>query len=117
MERFGTSIDADGASSRVIRFYETCSGTAGTILRDSTPQQYGETSDSQAPPTNGAAGGIGGGGGSSGRPVAIIIIEPDSVKVEPVVDVTKIALAALTVCGTMAMLLGRMRKASRGAMV
>jgi len=81
------------------------------------PKQHGETSEPQAPPTNGATGGIGGGGGSSGRPVAIIILGPDGVTVEPVVDVTKIALAALTVCGTMVMLLRRMRKASRGAMV
>lgn len=81
------------------------------------PKQYGETSEPQAPLTNGGAGGIGGGGGSSGRPVAIVIIGPDSVRVEPVVDVTKIALAALTVCGTMVMLLRRMRKARRGAMV
>jgi uncharacterized spore protein YtfJ len=79
------------------------------------PKQYGETSEPQASPTNGGAGGIGGGGGSSGRPVAMIIIGPDGVRVEPVVDVTKIALSALTVCGTLVMLLRRMRKAGRGA--
>jgi uncharacterized spore protein YtfJ len=56
---------------------------------------------------------MGGGGGSSGRPVAIIIIGPDGVTVKPVVDVTKIALASITVCGTMVMRLWRMRKARR----
>jgi hypothetical protein len=31
-----------------------------------------------------------------GRPVAIIAIGPDGVRVKPVVDVTKVALAGLT---------------------
>jgi uncharacterized spore protein YtfJ len=44
----------------------------------------------------GGAGGLGGGGGAMGRPVAIIAIGPDGVRVKPVVDVTKVALAGLT---------------------
>jgi uncharacterized spore protein YtfJ len=40
--------------------------------------------------------GGGGGGRSFARPVAVIIASPDGVRVEPVVDVTKIALAAFT---------------------
>src|SRR3989304_3171795 len=44
--------------------------------------------------------GVGGGGGGGGRvfarPVAVIISGPDGVKVEPVVDATKIALAFFT---------------------
>ena len=57
--------------------------------------------------------GIGGGGGSTGRPVATIIIGPEGVRVEPVVDVTKIALAVFTTVGAMLMVLGRMRRMSR----
>lgn len=76
------------------------------------PKQQGETAQPQAQPLN-SAGGMGGGGGSSGRPVAIIIIGPDGVTIKPVVDVTKIALAGVTVCGTMVMRLWRMRKARR----
>lgn len=41
-------------------------------------------------------GGAGGGGGSSARPVAAIVISQDGVRVQPIVDVTKIALASLT---------------------
>ena len=41
----------------------------------------------------GGGGGGGGGGGSMGRPVAVIAIGPQGVRVEPVVDPTKIALA------------------------
>ena len=49
----------------------------------------------------GAAGGdtgSGGGGGGSvfSRPVAVIVSSPQGVRVEPVIDRTKIALAALT---------------------
>ncbi len=72
-----------------------------------------ETSQPQAEPTNSTGGGMGGGGGSSGRPVAIIIIGPDGVTVKPVVDVTKIALAGVTVWGIMLLLLKRMRKARK----
>ena len=77
------------------------------------PQQQGETTGPEAQPTNGGGGGMGGGGGSSGRPVAIIIIGPDGVTIKPVVDVTKIALAAVTAWGTMLLLVSRMRKARK----
>lgn len=64
---------------------------------------------SQKQPENNAGGGMGGGGGSSGRPVAVIIIGADGVRVRPIVDVTKIALAGLTLVGTAFMLLRGMR--------
>jgi hypothetical protein len=46
--------------------------------------------------------------------VAAIIAGPDGVRVEPIVDVTKLGLAALTALGGMFLALNRMRKASRG---
>ena len=57
--------------------------------------------------------GIGGGGGSMGRPVATIIIGPEGVRVKPVKDVTKIALAVFTTVGAMLLMLGRMNSMSR----
>jgi uncharacterized spore protein YtfJ len=59
--------------------------------------------------------GIGGGGGglSTARPVAAISIGPDGVHVEPVVDVTKVALAFFTTLGAMALMFSNMRKLSR----
>jgi len=59
--------------------------------------------------------GFGGGGGgmSGGRPVAVISIEPEGVRVQPVVDVTKIALALFTTLGSMFIMLGKMRGESR----
>jgi uncharacterized spore protein YtfJ len=54
---------------------------------------------------SGRGSGGGGGGRVLSRPVAVIISSPEGVRVEPVVDVTKIGLAALTagafVFGTM----------------
>jgi len=64
---------------------------------------------------NGEGGtGGGGGGGAAGRPVAAIIISADGVRVEPIVDPTKIALAMFTAVGSFLLMLGRMSKASRG---
>src|SRR5260221_316338 len=45
--------------------------------------------------------------------ITIISFGPDGVTVKPVVDVTEIALAGVTVWGTMLLLLRRMRKASK----
>ena len=63
------------------------------------------------------AGGSGGGGGGGGRvlarPVAAIIMSPRGVHVEPIVDVTKIALAVFTTVGFMTAVLTRMNKPGR----
>ncbi len=50
---------------------------------------------------SGGSGG-GGGGGARSRPIATIVIEPEGVRVEPIVDVTQIGMAAL-MAGTFAM--------------
>jgi len=74
----------------------------------------GETpAEKQEDSRGGGGSGIGGGGGSSGRQVATIIIGPEGVQVEPVVDVTKIALAVFTTAGAMLLMLGRMNSMSR----
>lgn len=60
----------------------------------------------------GFGGGGGGGGGTMARPVAAIIIGPDGVRVEPIVDATKIAIAFFTAFGAMWVAFGRMRRAA-----
>jgi uncharacterized spore protein YtfJ len=73
---------------------------------------------SDATPTSGTAapiagsGGGGGGGGSSGRPVAAIVISADGVTVQPIVDVTKIGLAAIGAWLSIALLLARRSRQS-----
>lgn len=61
----------------------------------------------------GGGGGGGGGGRTFARPVAVIVASPEGVRVEPVVDITKIALAALTAAGFMAGMVLRMSKPRR----
>ena len=56
----------------------------------------------------GSGAGGGGGGRILSRPVAAIVISPAGVRVEPVLDVTKIALAFFTTLGFMAAMLARM---------
>ncbi|MCC6603747.1 MAG: hypothetical protein IT327_11080 [Anaerolineae bacterium] len=58
---------------------------------------------------NGFGGGGGGGGATMSRPVAAIIISPGGVRVEPIVDVTKIAITMFTALGAMAMALRKMK--------
>ena len=57
----------------------------------------------------GGGGGGGGGGSTMARPVATIIISPGGVRVEPIVDVTKIAITMFTALGAMAMALRKMK--------
>jgi uncharacterized spore protein YtfJ len=56
-----------------------------------TPKQSEQASDEDAA----IGGGGGGGGGSMGRPVAAIVLGPDGVKIRPIVDATKLAIAAI----------------------
>jgi uncharacterized spore protein YtfJ len=58
----------------------------------------------------GSGGGGGGGGRVLARPVAAIIMSPRGVRVEPIVDVTKIALAVFTTVGFMVTMFTQMRK-------
>jgi uncharacterized spore protein YtfJ len=69
--------------------------------------------DEEGKPTQNSGGGGGGGGGGRvlSRPVAVIIASPEGVRVEPVVDVTKVALAALTAGG---FILGMLLRMLRG---
>jgi uncharacterized spore protein YtfJ len=74
--------------------------------------QQAEGSES-AQDQEGAPGGFGGGGGGGGagaRPVAVIHISGDGVRVEPVVDVTKLGLAFFTLLGSIFAMRAKFRK-------
>jgi uncharacterized spore protein YtfJ len=80
------------------------------------PVEAGEhPEETSAAPADQVAGGGGGGGGgySAGRPVAVITVGPDGVKVEPVVDVTKIGLAVFTTLASLVLVMSRMRRYAR----
>lgn len=66
--------------------------------------------DAKEEPESGGFGGGGGGGGTTlARPVATVIISPSGVRVEPIIDVTKIAIAMFTALGAIAMALRKMK--------
>lgn len=71
-----------------------------------------ETED-ESQPASGVGGGGGGGGVSSGRPVAVIIVGPSGVLVEPVLDRTKIALTVLTAVGGFLLMMAKMGRVFR----
>jgi uncharacterized spore protein YtfJ len=56
----------------------------------------------------GGGGGGGGGGRTFSRPVAVVVVSPEGVRVQEVVDPTKIALAAITAGGFMVGMLMRL---------
>ncbi|MFQ5941936.1 MAG: hypothetical protein ACE5JF_00100 [Anaerolineales bacterium] len=58
----------------------------------------------------GTGGGGGGGGRTLSRPVAIVVVTPEGAYVEPVMDPTKVALAAITAAGFMLGMLLRMSR-------
>jgi uncharacterized spore protein YtfJ len=58
----------------------------------------------------GAGGGAGGGGKTFSRPVAVVIADSSGVRVEPVMDPTKIALTFFTAVGFMVATIARMTR-------
>jgi uncharacterized spore protein YtfJ len=79
-------------------------GGGGTDLT-SDAQSEGATKsvnpDGKQSPAAGHGGGmgIGGGGSTRSRPVAIIVVTPGGVSVQPIIDVTKVILTAITTGG------------------
>ena len=71
-------------------------------------QDEPEDEEHEDKPRNGNGGGGGGGGYTFARPVALVIAGPEGVRVEPVFDRTKVALAAFTAFGFMFATMARM---------
>lgn len=55
-------------------------------------------------------GGGGGGGSTRARPVAVISISPEGVKVEPIIDITKICLVFFSTFGALFVAIRKMKK-------
>jgi uncharacterized spore protein YtfJ len=111
---FAEPVSAEGRT--VIGAVEVMIGVGGggggsfpTGEKPATDAQAGEGEDAAA--NNDNFGG-GGGGGAFSRPVAVIVIDEDGVRVEPVVDATKVALAAITAFGSMIFMMARMWSAA-----
>jgi uncharacterized spore protein YtfJ len=102
MERLIGSADVARVFGEPIRQGDTVMIPAAEVL---TVAGFGMGSGSGAvggparSPRRGGGGGGGGGGRTLARGVAVIVASPEGVRVHPIVDFTKIALAALTAGG------------------
>jgi uncharacterized spore protein YtfJ len=103
MDRLIASADVARVFGEPIRHGDTLMIPAAEIL---TVAGFGMGSGSgrltgaNGSPRRGGEGGGGGGGGHTlARSVAVIVASPEGVRIEPVIDLTTIALAALTAVG------------------
>jgi uncharacterized spore protein YtfJ len=87
----------------------------GSGPQPASDETAGEEKPQARSEDTGFGGGMGGGGGgfSAGRPVAVVVIGPAGLHVEPVVDPTKIALAFFTTLGAMFFMARRMMRRPR----
>lgn len=67
------------------------------------------------PEGTGSGRGAGGGGGARSRPVAAIISSPEGIEIKPIVDATRIVLAAVATAGFMLVWLLRLLRLGQGA--
>jgi len=90
-------------------------GGGGGGAQPASGKTTGEDEPQGKAEDTGFGGGVGGGGGgfSAGRPVAVLVIGPAGLHVEPVVDPTKIALAFFTTLGAMFFMFRRMSRRPR----
>lgn len=104
MAGFGFGLGGGGGSG-------SSGGAASKAEGAAAPPAAGSTAGG-SPAGGGAGVGAGGGGGGQAfaRPVAVISVGPQGVLVQPVVDITKIGLAAITAFGFMIATLARFRR-------
>ena len=106
-----TVITASEVSVAMGFGYGSGAGSGGGVPEEGLPATGdGGSKDLGA----GGGGGGGGGGASSARPVAVITVGHDGVQVQPVIDITKIALAFATAIGSMLFMLRKMRHTAGG---
>lgn len=73
---------------------------------------FGGGEDGDPDGDSGSGGGGGGGGYALGRPVAVVTIDAQGVRVAPIFDLTKVAIAGITALGAMFIAWRRMVRAS-----
>jgi uncharacterized spore protein YtfJ len=116
---FGEPITAEGRTVVTASEVSVGMGFGFGIGAGTTPESEGDPGQPEGEEAefpaggSGVGGGGGGGGAAAGRPVAVITIDQEGVKVEPVLDITKVALAFFTMLGSIFVMGAKIRKASR----
>lgn len=121
METFLSKADVSAAYGQPVQSGETLIIPAAEVVAGAgfgigmgtgTNSEEGAASEQQ--PSSGSGGGGGGGGRVFSRPVAVIVAGPHGVEVKPVIDLTKIWLAALTAAGFVMASMVKMQKGKIG---
>lgn len=111
MELFLSAADVHAVYAEPVVHGENLIIPAAEILSGAG---FGYGAGGSASPQEGGGGGGGGGGGRVfSRPVAVIVASPGGVKVQPVFDFTKIALAGITAFGFMLATYARINRQSK----
>ena len=102
LERFLAAADVEKVFGEPVRQGETTIVPAAELITGfGFGFGFGRGSEGHESQHEGGGGGGGGGGSVLARPVAVIVASAEEVRVEPVVDLTKVALAAITAGGFM----------------
>lgn len=110
LEKFASAASVEAVYGKPVKQGDTIVVPAAEVM---SFMGFGVGSGSGTDPQTQAGGGGGGGGGGGrvlARPAAVIIIQEGNVRVEPVVDVTKIALGFFTAVGFVAGMMYRMSR-------
>jgi uncharacterized spore protein YtfJ len=96
----------------VITASEVFAGGGFGFAGGAAPAEHsGQPRSSVTAPGMATGNGGGGGGGSHSRPVAAVVIGPKGVKIRPIVDATRIALAVMAAWGGVAFMAMRIARA------
>ncbi len=112
VDQFLATANVNAVFSKPIRQGETMVIPAAEVF-SAFGFGIGEGSGVQGDQKGGGSGG-GGGGQTFSRPVAVVVCTPQGVSIQPVIDRSKLWMAALTAAGFMLVTLSKMRRPPRG---
>ncbi len=112
IEKYMATASVDAVYSKPVRQGDVVVITAAEVVCG-FGFGVGEGMGQDGEQKGGGAGG-GGGGQTFARPVAVVVCTPNGVSVQPVVDRTKLWLAAATALGFMFATLAKMQRPPRG---
>lgn len=85
-------------------------GSGGGVAASQGEEDEDQEDEQKAATGFGGGSAGGGGGGAAARPVAVISVGPNGVSVEPIIDVSKLAIAFFTTLASIFMMGKKIRK-------